>query len=381
MLFYIFLGFSIIALSLWLSQVLLSILFLKRVQYVIPQIIPFISVLIPYFNEKDETIQQTIDSINKQENVKLEIVLVNDGNSIPAKVHSHINLNHISLDTNKGKRFALYKGAKFCNGDYIVVVDSDTVLDKLAIWNLYKTLINEKAGAVCGNIKVLNEKQNLLTKMISAMYWFAFHMERASQSYFGTQIVCSGALSIYLKEKYIEFSEHLTTQKSLGVLCQAGDDRSMTNQFLLHGYISSWSKDAIAHTSTPYTLKSFIKQQIRWTRSFCLELAWMAPILFKFRPIYLFFIFRSLFKYLYILLTMFGILFWAFIQPIHILFGTMALGTAIIISLKGILATYLSKDKFMLFKTAGFGFLGYLVISPFLLYAVLTCRRAGWLTR
>jgi len=381
---------SLIAFTLLSFQLIFSFLFFKRKNKNKNKIISpnedvlHVSVLIPYYNENNQSIQDTINSIENQQNVICEIILVNDGNPKPAIITSkYIKINHIHLKKNMGKRYALYYGAKLCHYDYLVVVDSDTILKENAIIKLYNALISENAGSVCGNILVKNENQNLLTSVIAAMYWFAFNMERSSQSFFGSQIVCSGALSMYLRKPYVQFSESLIKQQVLGIKCVAGDDRHMTNQFIMNGYRSTWEKEAIAWTTTPHTLKSFIKQQIRWTRSFCLEVAWILPRINKFKLIHMLFIFKSLYKYFYLfcLYIVFCCLLTSSHYPLPYLLVHMLLGFLIFASFKGLLSFVITKKFTMFLKTIGFAILGYMLLSPFLLYAALTFWKTSWLTR
>ena len=52
----------------------------------------------------------------------------------------------------------------------------------------------------------------------------------------------------------------------LGQRATFGDDRAMTN-FVLKGHRTSYQDTAICSTIVPNTYKVFLKQQMRWKRS------------------------------------------------------------------------------------------------------------------
>lgn len=60
-------------------------------------------------------------------------------------------------------------------------------------------------------------------------------------------------------------------QTFLGQECTYGDDRHLTNLFLEHGYKVTIALKAIAFTHTPSSLKQWIRQQDRWSKSFYRE--------------------------------------------------------------------------------------------------------------
>lgn len=378
---------GIIGLIFMILQIIFSALYHLRLNRVkkVSKADETISVLIPYYNEVDENIQRALDSLSVQKGVKLEVVLVDDGNRNAANVSGDKfdNFKHIHMSKNMGKRHALYQGVKGCSGKYLVVVDSDTIIKEDAIIELYNLIKLDGIGCVCGNVLIENEKQNILTLLISCMYWFAFHMERASQSYFNSQTVCSGALSMYLRKEYEEYSESLINQVVMGQKSVAGDDRHMTNQFLLHGWGSVWAKDAIAWTETPHTIRTFIKQQLRWTRSFVLEIIWLFEK-WRIKGLKLasqYFILKNFFKYLYALFFYIIGIYFIVVNPWWVLLFSFCISLFTVLAIKGLLAWVFSNRAMMVLITMGFGILGYVVLTPFLLYGVFTCRKSGWGTR
>src|SRR5690606_21209935 len=80
----------------------------------------------------------------------------------------------------------------------------------------------------------------------------------------------SGPLSCYRKELIIQHSEAWLNQKFLGQPATFGDDRSMTN-FILRTHRTGYQDSAICSTIVPSKMNVFLKQQMRWKRSWLRE--------------------------------------------------------------------------------------------------------------
>ena len=101
-----------------------------------------ISVIIPAKNAS-KYIKESIDSIKKQNIKDLEIIVVCDSctdntksiaESLGCKV-TEVNFSHIGKTRNAGLKLA--------NGEYILYVDSDDVLEDKAIITLYEELLKD----------------------------------------------------------------------------------------------------------------------------------------------------------------------------------------------------------------------------------------------
>jgi N-acetylglucosaminyltransferase len=57
--------------------------------------------------------------------------------------------------------------------------------------------------------------------------------------------------------------------------CNSGDDLHLTTLILADGYLALYQPDAVAHTQVPATVRHFLRQQVRWWRSFYRELGWV----------------------------------------------------------------------------------------------------------
>ena len=212
---------------------------------------------------------------------------------------------------------------------YLVLIDSDSIVDKNAIESIIKTFnANPEIGAVAGHAKLLNADRNFLTKCQDAWYDYEFNIYKACESYFGSVTCCCGCLAAYRREtieefvslwvnredgiKYssnsnsiddIEESKSINSSSSKsGILStilskskpQPTETQSqsslpfssLTNKLLksLASYDdsedptlttyslmkckSAYVSNAVVYTDVPEKLNSFIKQQQRWKKGY-----------------------------------------------------------------------------------------------------------------
>lgn len=248
---------------------------------------PGVSIIIPCFNEEqwiDQTIKSCIGQYYPIE--QLEIIIVDDCSNdrsvekIEATIDQlkkeaphysiHQRVQTIYFSENKGKREALVAGVHASKFDYVVFVDSDSVLDPDAIYHLVQPFQDPQMGGVAGRTDVLNKYTNSLTKLQTVRYYVSFRIMKAAESYFDAVTCLSGPLSCYRKELIEEHEEAWLNQTFLGQPATFGDDRSMTN-FILKTHRTSYQDTAICSTIVPSDFSIFLKQQMRWKRSWLRE--------------------------------------------------------------------------------------------------------------
>lgn len=235
-----------------------------------------LSVVVPFYNERPEILEETIESLLKADGQK-EIIVVDDGSTdlagtemVQEKYAERVQI--LRYSRNRGKRAAQWLGARHASGEVIIMVDSDTVVLPSALVRLVEPLLaNEKVGATTGQVKILNEDQNVLTRMTAAYYWSAFNIGRKSLTRFGLVTCCSGALSAYRADLFKKILKAYVTQRFMGKFCTYGDDRHLTNLVLKEGYRTQYVEDALCFTTTPTTYRQFFRQQLRWRKSFIRE--------------------------------------------------------------------------------------------------------------
>jgi hyaluronan synthase len=175
-------------------------------------------------------------------------------------------------------------GIRSTEADIIAFVDSDSVLEPDAMRILVQGFGDRKVGAICGHAAVLNFRQNWMTKMQAVRYFVAFSVNKAAESVFGTVTCCSGCFSAYRREAIMPWLDWWENQTFLGRPSTFGDDRSLTN-CVLRNWKVRYEARAISHTIVPDTYRQFMKQQLRWKRSWTRESLIVGSFIWKKNPI------------------------------------------------------------------------------------------------
>ena len=261
---------------------------------------PGVTIVVPCFNE-EEWIQRTIlGCINQDYPInKLEVIVVDDCSNDKSveKIKEIVEelknkeqrydienrLHYIVQETNAGKREALAKGTLMAQHELVVFVDSDSFLDPFAIRNIVQPFKDIKMGGVSGRTDVANTYTNALTKMQAVRYYIAFRIMKAAESYFDAVTCLSGPLSCYRKDLVVKHMDAWLNQRFWGEKATFGDDRSMTN-LILRENRTGYQDTAICNTIVPNTYRIFLKQQMRWKRSWLRESLIAAGFMWRKEP-------------------------------------------------------------------------------------------------
>ena len=280
--------YSIIAATFLLTRYLFASFY--RPVRIDPDFTPGVSIIIPCFDE-EEWIQRTIHScINQDYPVdKLEVIVVDDhSNDRSAERVQEMIAQLKAADTNDnayrvserirflqqpfnmGKRDAMARGAREAKHELLVFVDSDSFLDPFAVRNIVQPFKDEEMGGVSGRTDVANTYTNSLTKMQAVRYSVAFRIMKAAEGYFDAATCLSGPLSCYRKDLVLKYLDDWLNQTFLGQKATFGDDRSMTNFILRHNR-TTYQDTAVCMTIVPRSYHVFLRQQMRWKRSWLRE--------------------------------------------------------------------------------------------------------------
>lgn len=248
---------------------------------------PSVTIIIPCFNEEEWIDRTILCCINQDYPLEqLEVIIVDDcssDNSV-AVIQKTIEMlredkdrfqigsrvRFVVQERNKGKREAMALGAQIAQNELVVFVDSDSFLNPFAIRNLVQPFQDPSMGGVAGRTDVANTYTNSLTKMQSVRYYIAFRIMKAAEAHFDAVTCLSGPLSCYRRALVLEYMDEWLNQRFLGHKATFGDDRSMTNLILRH-HRTYYQDTAVCSTIVPKDYKSFLKQQMRWKRSWLRE--------------------------------------------------------------------------------------------------------------
>lgn len=189
-----------------------------------------VSVIIPIYNQKN-MMGMVIDAVYKSEYKKIEVIAVNDGSTDGTKEILDELLNKyptlkVIHKKRGGKRTAASTGFYMSKGQYLVHIDSDSIIDKNAITELMKAFnSNPKIGSAVGEIRMWNANKSTLTKIQDAWHNVSCNVNKAYESAFGSVTCCSGALSAYRREAIANLMPYWANGDSFS---GGGDDRELT---------------------------------------------------------------------------------------------------------------------------------------------------------
>jgi hyaluronan synthase/N-acetylglucosaminyltransferase len=339
---------------------------------------PTVSVIIPVYNEDAVIFDKCLRSLRDQAKLDFEIIIANDGSKpyVREIFDKRKGPNWVFLDLpHKGKREAMYTGYKQAKGEILIFGDSDTLFERNCFYELVQPFTDPDIGATTGNVRILNN-QTFLAKLSDFRYWIAFNLERAAQSRFGVMSCVSGPCGAYRRDLLDRVMDRWRDQTFMGKKCTYGDDRHLTNLVLLEGFRTKYVVSAHSRTLFPPTAGQWVRQQLRWSRSFYREYivnirsfhkhsAWL-PYDLTYQALFPIFVgFNMIFVLLSSMLFDYRLLF---------LYFLLIVVFAFIRSLYGMMQT--GKGGFL--SLVVYGFIYVAILLPLKLYALLTLWNVGW---
>jgi hyaluronan synthase len=252
---------------------------------------PKVSVIVACKNEEEHiaaVLERAFDSHYPRE--LLEVIAIDDGSTdktleeMTRVRRKHSDLKLIRFRKNRGKRHGMAAGARAATGDVLVYVDSDSYLERDAIYRIVQGLADPRVAAVAGHAYAANAWTNLLTRTQAVQYYVAFNVLKAAESVFSCVTCCSGCFAAYRRDRVIEVLDVWLNQTFLGRPATFGDDRSLTN-FMLRDYKIIYDSRASVSTVVPEKFSQFFRQQLRWKKSWLRENSIAATFLWKKTPI------------------------------------------------------------------------------------------------
>ena len=225
---------------------------------------PLVSIIIPGKNEGKHLYKLT-RSLSEQTYTNFELIIVDDGSNDNTpiigenlKKHGLIDL-FLRNEQRGGKASAANFALQFCKGKYIVHLDADCSFDRDAIENvLIPFYLDDRIGAVGGNVKVRNYKSSLCAKLQAIEYLKTVSVGRIITSYLGIYKIISGAFGAFKAE---------AIQSIGGWDIGPGLDGDITVKIRKSGYKVYFEPSAVCLTNAPEKFKVLTKQRLRWDKS------------------------------------------------------------------------------------------------------------------
>lgn len=355
--------------------------------------LPSCTVVVPAYNEGSQ-VRETIHSIAASDYParKLQIIAVDDGSVddtwkwmelAAAELPGRVKL--VRLARNQGKREALHQGIKKAKGEVLVTIDSDSLVDPQTLNHLVAPFVADPSvGAVAGNVRVLNQRQGIIPRMLDVNFTYSFDFIRASQSRVNTVMCTPGALSAYRRSVVMRVLPRWLRQRFLGQPAKIGEDRAMTNLILSSGYHVVFQREALVYTKVPVRYGGLCKMFLRWARSNVRETLVMTSFAFtRFR--------KTPAKGARVNLLLgwfsltagevFKVIGLAYLVASPLIYGPYLLMGAATASLVPCLVYALRYRKSDCLWAVPYSIFWVLGMSWISLYALFTARRSSWLTR
>ncbi|MER7176127.1 glycosyltransferase [Streptomyces mesophilus] len=361
----------------------------------------WVTAVIPIYNEDPVMFEQGMRSLLAQSRLPNEIHIIDDCSADPGGIRAAKKMRRefeargvkytVSVQpVNKGKREALALGFEAAPyTDLFLCVDSDTVLSRDTVRELLLPMADPKIMASTGMVLALNHDSNIFTRLQDLRYGNSFLFERAAYSRLKSVLCCCGALSVYRGTLVRKYLPDFLNQQFLGKPAVFGDDRRMTNYCLIEGQVV-FQETAVGYTAVPEKLPHFLRQQVRWNKSFFRESLWAFRNQKKWRPAFwltcmelaLWLIFGSAMFYSMVILPI-----------MHPSQFVNHIGDYLIFM---VLMGYLRNVRYLDFPRRGMGFvkrfgmfllaplygvIQLLLLTPLRFYALLTLHKGSWGTR
>lgn len=220
-----------------------------------------ISAIVAAYNESPTVLKACIEALLDQ-SIPLEIIVVDDGSTnleelLPIYKWA-VERGAICLQANHGGKLAAISiGLEAAISEYVLLVDSDTVLDHESASELRKK-IDFGFSLACGNVRPASTHP--FVQLCASIIFHLCNRVRRIEMEKARVTCCLGACRMAL---------HPHLQALLPwVQSDAGEDHDLSLLFLQAGMKTGYVHSATAVTQAPATWKEFRRQSLRWQRSY-----------------------------------------------------------------------------------------------------------------
>lgn len=232
----------------------------------LPSRYPTVSMLVPCFNE-ERTLAGTLDSLLALDypKDKLEIVVIDDGSRDKTaqigRAYAAQYPERVSFmrKENGGKYTALNLGIERSRGDIIGCLDADSFVAKDALIESVKRFEQDPDIMGLTPAMKVHQPRKLLELMQQVEYTFGIFYKKMFDNLAAIDVL-PGPFSLYKREVFAK----------IGLFRHAHNTEDMEIAFRmhLHGLKISNAHTAFVYTTVPHTVRSLLKQRVRWSQGF-----------------------------------------------------------------------------------------------------------------
>lgn len=226
------------------------------------------SIIVPTKNE-ESVIQRCLDGILNIDypREKLQVIVV-DGNSTDRtlEICSEFQQKYpdtikvISEEEKHGKPAALNLATSYATNDIVVVFDSDSVPQRDVLQKATGYFADPKIDALQGKTTSINEKANVLTRLIAQEEKAWYQMLLTGREKMQLFVPLNGTCQFIRRQLLVEFG--------------GWDENSLTEDVELAVRLVEknrhikYAEDVCSEQETPMVLRSLFKQRVRWYRGY-----------------------------------------------------------------------------------------------------------------
>ena len=217
--------------------------------------------VVPAYNEEPELLHACVRSLLNGTLVPDVIHVVDDGSASPLPPFEHPRVVwHKRENGGKHKAQSTALLAELERFDFVVTVDSDSVVHRKAVERCLRAMEKPTIMGVTGVVYALNRARNLITRVTDLHYVHSCLVVRNALSTAGDIFTASGALAVWRSEVVMDnLNEYLHRE--------VADDRHLTHFAQRRGQTKAVS-DAYVYTNVPDNAPDLFRQRIRWARDY-----------------------------------------------------------------------------------------------------------------
>ncbi|MDE1975352.1 MAG: glycosyltransferase family 2 protein [Patescibacteria group bacterium] len=248
----------------------------RRADALQPIALPTVSVIVPCFNEQ-ATVVGTIESLKRLNypQDKLSIIAVDDGSTDDtwSYLKKYENDPQVKLfhKDNGGKHTAVNIGIENSTSDIVGCLDADSFVHPEALNRMVPLFADPRVMAVTPAIR-LRPPSKLIEYIQNAEYNIGVFL-RKMYSVFNAIHVTPGPFSMFRRSVF----EHVGTFRS----AYNTEDLEMALRLHSHNMVIENAEHAYVYTTPPATVKALVKQRVRWTTGFLLNVRDYRRLLFS----------------------------------------------------------------------------------------------------
>lgn len=237
---------------------------------------PTVSVIVPCFNEQ-ATVLGTIESLKKLDypQDKLSIIAIDDGSTDDtwSYLKRFENDPQIRLfkKENGGKHTAVNLGIKNSTSDIIGCLDADSFVHPQALRRMVNLFADPKVSAVTPAIRT-KEPRSILDHIQHAEYNIGVFLRKMYSSINAIHVT-PGPFSMFRRSVFAEIGPFKSAYNT--------EDLEMALRLHRHNKVIENAEHAYVYTTPPSSIRALVKQRVRWTTGFLLNLRDYRDLIFS----------------------------------------------------------------------------------------------------